>query len=145
MATKGDDKDSEKTKSALIDDDNLKEDAKEVNEELDSKEMLTAILAKQNDMSGDIKSLITTVACVQCDVETLKPLVDTVDDLTEKYKEMEQRLTAVETNTNKNEILDEVKALLSKKENDAKFAGRKKELLALIDEENKNVVISNLT
>ena len=102
MATKGDDKESEKTKGALIDANNLEDDAKEVNKECDSEEMLTSILAKQNDMSGDIKSLITTVAGVQRDVETLKPLVDMVDDL----KEMEQRLTAVETNTNKNEMLD---------------------------------------
>ena len=46
--------------------------------------MLSAILAKQNDMSGDIKSLITTVAGVQRDFKTLKPLVDKVDDLTKK-------------------------------------------------------------
>ena len=51
---------------------------------------------------------------------------------------------AVETNTSRSEILDEVKSLLNKKENDAKSAGRRKELLAMIEEEIKNVVISNL-
>ena len=63
--------------------------------------MLSAILAKQNDMAGDIKSLITTVAGVQKDVETLKPLVKKVDDLSVKYQLMEKRLTAVETNTSR--------------------------------------------
>ena len=107
--------------------------------------MLAAILAKQTDMSGDIKSLIRMVAGVQKDVETLKPLVDKVNNLSVKYMEMERMLMAVESNTSKNEILDEVKALLSKKENDAKDTGRRKELLQMINEENKNVVISNLT
>ena len=66
--------------------------------------MLTSILASQNDMSGDIKSLIMTVSDLQKDVDTLKPLVAKVDDLTHKYVDMEKHLTAVENNTNKKEI-----------------------------------------
>ena len=50
MATKGNDKDGEKVKSALIDGDNLENGTKEVNEELNSKDTLAAILAKQNDI-----------------------------------------------------------------------------------------------
>ena len=45
------------------------------------------------------------MAGVQQDVETLMPLVDKVDDLTVKYQQMEKRLTAVETNTSRIEIL----------------------------------------
>ena len=112
-------------------------------EELDTKEMLAAILAKQTDISGDIKSLITTVSGVQKDLKTLKQLVAKVNHLTNKCMEMERRVTAVENNTNKNEILDEVKALLSKKKNDVMDAGRSREILQMI-KENKNVVISNL-
>ena len=56
---------------------------------------------------------------------------------------MEKKLTVVENNTNKNDILDEVKALLNKKDAEEKQMGRKKEILLLIQEENKNTIVSN--
>ena len=74
---------------------------------------------------------------MQKDVEMLKPLSAKVDNLTRKYVDMEKRLTSVENNTNKSEILDEVKVLLSKKENVMKDAGRRREFLLMIEEENK--------
>ena len=61
-------------------------------------------------MVGDVKK----------DINTLKPLIDKVDDLTRKYEDMEKRLSVVENNTSKNEILDRVKALLNTKEAEEK-------------------------
>ena len=138
MATSMQQKGENMKESAEVDDGNEEDTGKEEEERLgDAKEMLTAILASQKDMSGNIQSLITTVTDVQKDVEMLKPLLATVDELTGKYVDMEKRLTAVENNTNKNEILDKVKAMLSKKNNDMKDAERRKELLQMIVEKRR--------
>ena len=77
-------------------------------------------------MTKDLKALINTVQGVNTDVATLKPLIEMVDDLSKKYKDMEKRLSAVENNPNKNEILDEVKSLLNKREAEERHIGRKK-------------------
>ena len=105
MANKDVDKEAEKVKGSLVDVGDLDDEVKETDEDLNSKEMLSAILSKQNDMAGDIKSLINTVAGVQRDVKMLKPLVDKVDDLSEKYQEKKKRLTAFETNMSRSEII----------------------------------------
>ena len=47
-----------------------------------TEKMLSAILERQQGMSNNIKTLIMTVADVQKDAETLKPLVAKVDNLT---------------------------------------------------------------
>ena len=96
------------TKNSIEDGDDDDEDPKKKEEEGtgNTKEMLAAILESKNVVSGDIKALITSVSGVQKDVETLKPLVAKVDDFTQKYVNVEKRLTAVENNTNKNKILD---------------------------------------
>ena len=42
---------------SLVDGGNHEDKAKEINEELNPKKILSATLAKQNDMSGDIKNV----------------------------------------------------------------------------------------
>ena len=115
MANKNLDIEAEKNKESL-DECRIPDDkTRKTEENLNPNKMLSSILAKQNDMAEDIKSLIKTVAGVQKDFETFKPLVEKVDDLTVKYQLMEKRLTAIETNTGQSKILEEVKALLKKK------------------------------
>ena len=105
MANKDVEIEAEKNRESLDEDGILEDETKKTEEDLNPKEMLSTILVKQNDMAGDIKSLITTVAGVQKDLETLKPLVEKVDHLTVKYQQMDKRLTGVETNTSRSEIL----------------------------------------
>ena len=57
MVKVDDDKEAEKIKMSLVDGGNHEDEAKEIDEELNSKETLSGTLAKQNDMSGDIKNV----------------------------------------------------------------------------------------
>ena len=64
MANKDVEIEAEKNRESLDEDGILEDETKKTEEDLNPKEMLSTILVKQNDMAGDIKSLITTLAGV---------------------------------------------------------------------------------